>query len=89
VSTRAARLGIVGHQARQQPAEPDRLRAQLAADEPVALGGVVALVEDQVDDGEHAAEAVGQDVVGRHAVGDARRGDLALRAHDPLAHRGL
>ena len=82
-------LGVVGHQPRQQPAEADRLVAELVADEPVALGGGVALVEDQVHDPQHAAQAVGQLLVGRHAVGDARVGDLALRAHDPLAHGRL
>jgi hypothetical protein len=32
---------------------------------------------------------VGQLLVGRHPIGDARVGDLALGAHDPLAHGGL
>jgi hypothetical protein len=39
-------LGVVGHQLAQQQAESDRLVAQLFADETVALGGGVALVED-------------------------------------------
>ena len=43
--------------------------------------GGVALVEDQVDDREHGREAVGQLIVGRHAVGDAgRRRSCAWRA---------
>ena len=85
----AQHLGVVGHQPAQQPAEADRLAAQLAAHQPVALAGRVALVEDQVDDAQHAAQAVGQLLVGGHAVGDVRVGDLALRAHEPLAHRRL
>jgi len=82
-------LDVVGHQAAQQRAETDRLVAQLAADEALALGGRVALVEDQVHHPQHAAQAIGQLLVARHPVGDARVGDLALGAHDPLAHRRL
>ena len=82
-------LGVVGHQPRQQLAEADRLVAQLLADEAIALGGRVALVEDQVHDPQHAAQAVGQLLVGRHPVRDVRVRDLALGAHDPLAHRRL
>ena len=49
----------------------------------------VALVEDQVDDGEHRGEPVGQQVVGRHAERDPGGLDLALGAHEPLRHRRL
>jgi len=45
-------LGLVGHQLSEHAPEPDRLGREVA---PVA----VALVEDQVDDGEHRGEAVG------------------------------
>ena len=82
-------LGVIGHQPAQQLSETDRLVAQLVADESIALGGRVALVEDQVHHPQHSAQAVGQLLVGRHPVGDARVGDLALRAHDPLAHGRL
>ena len=82
-------LGVIGHQPAQQLPETDRLVAQLLADESIALGGRVALVEDQVHHLQDAAQAVGQLLVGRHPVGDARVGDLALRAHDPLAHGRL
>ena len=82
-------LGVVGHQPREQPAEPDRLAAQLAADEPVALGRAVALVEDQVHDLQHAGQPVGQRLVRRHAIRDVRVRDLALRARQPLPHRRL
>ena len=53
----AQRLGLVRHQLDEQAAEPDRLGAQVVADERVARAGRVALVEDQVDDGEHARAA--------------------------------
>ena len=82
-------LGVLGPERGQQLAEPDRLVAELAADEPVALGGRVALVEDQVHDPQDAPQPVGQLLVGRDPVRDVRVGDLALRAHDPLAHRRL
>ena len=49
----------------------------------------VALVEDEVDDGEHAVQAVGHLGVDRHLVRDVRGGDLALGAHEALGHRGL
>jgi hypothetical protein len=49
----------------------------------------VALVEDQVDDRAHRGEAVGQQVVGRHAERDPGRLDLALGAHQALGHRRL
>ena len=74
----AARLGLVGHQANDQAAEPDRLGTELAAHEPVAARGVVALVEDQVDDGEDHAQAVGEHVVRRDAIGDAGAAILRL-----------
>ena len=60
----AGDLGVVGHQTVQQPPQPDRLGAQLAAHEPVARRGGPALVEDQVDDRKHAGEQVGQLLVG-------------------------
>jgi hypothetical protein len=52
-------LCVVGHQPGEQLPEPDRLVAQLLADQAIALGGSVALVEDEVHDPQHAAQAVG------------------------------
>ena len=79
----ALHLRLVGHQLGDRPAEHDRLVGQVAA------GGRarVALVEDQVDDGKHRDEPVGQQVIGRHAERDAGRLDLALRTREALAHR--
>jgi hypothetical protein len=76
------RLGLVRHQLRECAPEPQRLPRQLA---PAA----VALVEDQVDDRQHGAEPVGQQVVGRHPEGDPGGPDLALGPHQPLGHRRL
>ena len=82
-------LGVVGHQPGQQKPEADRLDAQLIAHQPIALGGRVALVEDEIHDSQHAAQALGELLVGGHAIADVRIGDLALGAHDALAHRRL
>jgi hypothetical protein len=54
------RLGLVGHEARQDAGEADRLGAQAPAHEVGAGGGGVALGEQQVQHGEHAAGALGQ-----------------------------
>ena len=83
------RLGLGGHQRRQQLAQPQRLRAQLGAQQVLAGGGGVALVEDQVDDREHRVQAIGQRLVARQLERDARVTDLALRADQALAHGGV
>ena len=85
----AEHLRVVGHQGRQQPGQPDRLAAELATHEPVALRRAVALVEDQVQNLQHPGQAVGKRLVGRNAVRDPRLGDLALRAHEALRHGRL
>ena len=80
----AGHLRLVGHQRRQDPCQPDRLGAETRfgrAGQP----GVV----DEVDDGQHRAQAVGQLVILRHAVGDPGGLDLALGAHEALRHRRL
>ena len=78
----ALHLRFVRHQLRQRATEPDRLRGEVAAT-------AVALVEDQVDDGEHRGQPVGQQVSRRDAERDAGVADLALRANEPLRHRRL
>ena len=52
--------GSSGCRLGQQPAQPQRVLAQLRPGPVVAGGGRVALVEDQVDDGEDGAEPGGQ-----------------------------
>ena len=52
------RLGVRGQQPVQQPAQPDRLVAQLVADQPGAARGREPLIEDEVDDRAHGAAAV-------------------------------
>jgi hypothetical protein len=73
-------LRLVGHQFGECPPEPERLGRQVAP-------ATVALVEDQVDHGEHGGEPVGQQVVGRHPKRDPCGLDLALGPHQPLGHR--
>ena len=85
----AGDLRLVGHQRAENTRQPDRLGAELPPHERLARGRRVALVEDEVEGGEHGAEPVGQLVVGRHDVRDARVADLPLRPHEPLLHRRL
>ena len=81
-------LGRVGDQVVEQPGEADRLGAQVGAEE-LPLGRLVPLVEDEVDHGAHAVEPLGQRLARRHAIGDRRVFDLALRAGEPLPERRL
>ena len=75
-------LGLVGHQLSEQPPEPDRLGGEIR---PIG----VALVEDEVDDREHRAQAVRQPVVGGHRERDRGRLDLRLGSREPALHRLL
>ena len=77
-------LGLVGHQLDQHPTEPDGLRRQVGAHEPIAGGGGVALGEDQVDRGEDDTEPIGQLGGRRDPVGGVVVAQLALRPDDPL-----
>jgi hypothetical protein len=80
----AGHLGLVRHERGKNPRQPDRLAAQPRfgwAGQP----GVV----DQVDDGQHGAEAVGQLGRLRHAVGDLGGLDLVLGADETTRHRWL
>ena len=76
------RLGLVGHQLGQCASEPNRLAGEVASP-------AVALVEDQVDDGQHRRQPVRKQMVGRDAKGDAGGLDLALGPHEPLGHGRL
>jgi hypothetical protein len=80
----ALRFRLLGQQLDQQPAEADRLAAEVGANQAIGLGARVALVEDQVDDAEHGREPLGQQLARRHLERDARIEDLALGAHQPL-----
>ncbi len=82
-------LGLVRHQPGQQPAEPDRLGAQVGPDQLVTGAGRVSLVEDQVHHGQHRAEPARQLGFAGHPVRDPRVADLALGPDQPLRHRRL
>ena len=47
----------------------------------------MALVEDEVDDREHGAEALGKLVIGGDVDAHAFLAQRALRAHEPLRDR--
>ncbi len=83
------RLRLVRHQDGEQLGEPDRLLAEVCAQVPLATARRVALVEDEVEDGQHGAEPLGEEVVGRDAKRDPGRPDLPLGAHEALGHRRL
>jgi hypothetical protein len=80
----AGRLRVVGDERREDSRQQDRLQAETRLGRAVQPCGV-----DQVDDGQHGAQAVGQLVTLRHAVGDSRGLDLALGADETYRHRRL
>ena len=67
----------------------DGLGAQALSNEVCPFGSRVALVEEQVQHGEHGGQTVRQKVGGRHPVRDAGVADLALGPHETLGHRRL
>ena len=77
-------LRLVGQQLHQQPAEADRLAAEIGAHQAVAFGAGIAFVEHQVDDAEHRLQPLGQELARRHLVRNPGVEDLALGAHQPL-----
>ena len=85
----ASASGSSGISAHSTRAEPDRLGAQLAADQRVARGRRVALGEHQVQRREHRRAAAGQVLRARELEADAGVAQLALGALEPLRHRVL
>ena len=83
------RLGLVGHQGAQDTVEPYRLGGQATADQVRAGAGRVALVEEQVQHGEHGGRALHQLVGRRHHEGNPGVTDLALGPDQPLGHGRL
>ncbi len=61
-------VGLIGHQLGEGTTQPDRFVGEIGT-----VTGPLALVEDEVDDGEHRDEPIGQQVVGRHPERDAGR----------------
>ena len=73
-------LGLVRHQLGERRPKPERFGRQVDA-------AAVALVEDQIDDGEHRRQPLRQRAVVGNAERDARIRDLALRPREPALHR--
>jgi hypothetical protein len=77
-------FGFLGHQLGQHTRESEGVLAERGAQQVVARGGRVPLVEDQVDDFEYGSEpglALGPV---RHLEGDLLRGECPFGAHDAL-----
>jgi hypothetical protein len=72
-------FGSRRHEGQHEAAEPDGFRGQIGPDEPLAAGSRIALVEDEIDYGEHGLEAL------RNLV---CLGDLVFGPHQPLGHGG-
>src|SRR5829696_8706131 len=83
-------LTVLRHEGTDQASQPDRLDGQDGT-YGIGVGAArqVALVEDEVQDGEYAGNACREILGGRHPVRDASRLDLGLRAGYPLPHGGL
>ena len=82
-------LRLIRHERPKDARQPNRLGAQFAPHQRLSLRRGVALVEDEIEGGEHRPEAVGQLVVRRDDVRDAGVTDLALRTDEALLHRLL
>ena len=85
----AHHLGLVGHQGREHAGEADALPAQVVYDASPAAGSVRAGVVDEVDNGEHGPQPLGQLVLRWHPVGDVGDLDLAFGADQTLGHGRL
>jgi hypothetical protein len=82
-------LAVVGQQGVHRARESDRLARELAALQGRARARDVALVEDQVEDVEHHAQALGALGLGRRVEAAAGRPDALLGAADALGHGRL
>ena len=72
----------------EDPGQPYRLAAQLRADQVLAAVDAVALVEEQVEDVEHALQPRGDLVTLRDLDGNVLLANLALGAHETLSDGG-
>ena len=82
-------LGLGGHELVEQRGEEGGVVGEVAGLGLSAPAGQVALVEQQVDDGQDLGQADTEFVGGRDSVRDARVSDLPLGAGDPLPDRGF
>ena len=84
-----ARLRLFGIQRDEGARQPDGLRAELSAHQVRPGGRGVALVEEEVEDGEDPGCPLAEQFGGWHPEGDARVPDLVLGTDQPLGHGGL
>jgi hypothetical protein len=82
-------LRFVRQQLVHDAGEPDRLGGEVLAHERVARRRGVALVEDEVEHGEHGLQPLRQRVRRGLRDRDARQPHLALGAHEPLGYGRL
>ncbi len=82
-------LGLLGEHRREQARQPDRLAAQILAEERVGGGAEVALVVDQIERRGDRRQPLGHLLAAGNLVADPRVADLPLRADQPLRHRAL
>jgi len=82
-------LGLPGQERGDEPGEQDGLLAEVDADPVGPRGRGMALGEDQVDDAEHAREALGHALGGRDGERHAAVAQLALGPGQPLGQRAL
>ncbi len=68
----------------EQAAEPQSLRAEIVADQVIALVRCIALVEHEIDDVEHAIEPLLQFRAGGELEGEAALPNEPLRPDQPL-----
>lgn len=85
----AGYLGFGGHELVEQCGEEAGVIGKVAGLDLSAPAGQVALVEQQIDDGQDLGQAGTEFVGGGNPVRDARVSDLPLGAGDPLPDRGF
>ena len=82
-------FGLFWHELGQHPGQHHGVVAQAFAHQLGSCAGGVTLVEEQVEHGQDARGALGQGAGRRHAVWDARMGDLLLGPYEALGHGGF
>jgi hypothetical protein len=82
MASRPCTSGFVRQQLREGTSEPNRLGRE-------RIASAVPLVEDQVYNGEHCSQPLGQQFRRWDPERNTRRLDLALGAYQALSHRGL
>ena len=85
----AQRLGLVRHEAAQDPTQADGLGGQVAPNQVGPRGGRIPLVEEEVEHRQHRGRPFHQPMGRRHGERNAGMADLPFGPHEPLGHRCL